>query len=322
MSSGGGKSKASEGIAQAGATMYERGQMTPQESAQYGGSFDIGNFLKQLMMGKLGGGAMPAGYQNEEAQFQQQGDLAKALYGQTLSGVKDPDALYTSTLQPQLQATQDYINRQYQNRGLIRSGMGIESMGRAGVELSIREAEARMANRQTQMANAGALSSGIMGLGQQNIGNLAGLYGSQQGYGLNAMGRQAGQAQAAAQYQAYPYQAMLGDIYGRSAAMYALPGQIIGAAGQAARGGGTAAAAGGCWVAKEIFGSWEHPKTIQARYYINNIAPEWFKKFYLKNGERIAKFISNKSIFKLILRPLFEIFAFKGLEKSEVLLWV
>jgi hypothetical protein len=68
----------------------------------------------------------------------------------------------------------------------------------------------------------------------------------------------------------------------------------------------------GCWVAKEIFGSWEHPKTIQARYYINNLAPKWFKNFYLKYGEGIAKFIHNKPILKIALRPLFEYFAYRG----------
>ena len=234
---GGSKSKAEQGIAGAGAQMYERGQMTPQEQAQYGGSFDIGKLLQQIMQYQSGMGQAPAGYQGYEQQYQQQGELAKSLYGQTLTGVQNPDALYTSTLQPQLQATQDYINRQYANRGLLRSGLGIEQMGRAGVELSIKEAEARMANRQTQMANASVLSGNIMGYGQTNLANLGNLYGQQQGYGLQAMGRQAGQAQAAAQYQAYPYQAMLGDIYGRRAAMYALPGQMIGAAGSAAGGG-------------------------------------------------------------------------------------
>lgn len=71
-----------------------------------------------------------------------------------------------------------------------------------------------------------------------------------------------------------------------------------------------------CWVAKEIFGSWEHPKTIMARYYISNLAPKWFKNFYLKYGERIAKFIHNKPILKLILRPLFEMFAYIGYRRA------
>ena len=65
-----------------------------------------------------------------------------------------------------------------------------------------------------------------------------------------------------------------------------------------------------CWVAKEIFGSWEHPKTIMARYYIINSAPNWFRNFYIKYGEKISKFIHNKPILKLMLRPLFEYFAY------------
>lgn len=65
----------------------------------------------------------------------------------------------------------------------------------------------------------------------------------------------------------------------------------------------------GCWVAAEIFDGWNAPKTCKVRYYIANIAPTWFRKFYYAHGEKIAKFIHNKPIFKLALRPLFECFA-------------
>ena len=75
---------------------------------------------------------------------------------------------------------------------------------------------------------------------------------------------------------------------------------------------------GGCWVAKEVFGSWEHPKTIQARNFIQNIGPECFKEFYMEYGERIAAFISDKPILKKMLRPLFEVFAFIGRKRTEV----
>lgn len=71
----------------------------------------------------------------------------------------------------------------------------------------------------------------------------------------------------------------------------------------------------GCWVAAEIFGGWYEIKTCLARHYINNLAPVWFKKFYLKYGIRIAEFIHNKPILKILLRPLFEYFAFKGKQK-------
>jgi len=64
-----------------------------------------------------------------------------------------------------------------------------------------------------------------------------------------------------------------------------------------------------CWVASEIFGGWSMPKTMRARYYIINQSPSWFRNLYAKYGERFAKFISNKPIFKFILKPLFEYFA-------------
>ena len=70
-----------------------------------------------------------------------------------------------------------------------------------------------------------------------------------------------------------------------------------------------------CWVASEIFGGWYNIDTILARFYVCNIAPKWFLNFYIKYGETIAKFISNKPILKKLLRPLFEYFASKGKEK-------
>jgi hypothetical protein len=72
----------------------------------------------------------------------------------------------------------------------------------------------------------------------------------------------------------------------------------------------------GCWVASEIFGGWYAPKTILARFYINNLAPQWFKNLYLKHGEKVAEFIHNKPILKMMLRPLFEMFAM--IAKNEV----
>ncbi len=232
---GGDKEGAEQGIQEAGQQMYARGQATPEETAQYKGSFDIGSLLQQLLKSQMGLGQAPSGYQDYTQQYLQQGgQLGQALYGQTLQGIQDPNAMYESTLQPQLQTAEYYINRQAQSRGLLRSGIPIEQMGRAGVELAIQEANARMNFRQQQMANAQSLQQNIYGQGQQGISNLGSLYGQQQGFGLQAMGRQAGQAQQAAQYQAYPYQAQLGSYYGGQAAMQALPGQALQAAGTVA----------------------------------------------------------------------------------------
>lgn len=71
--------------------------------------------------------------------------------------------------------------------------------------------------------------------------------------------------------------------------------------------------ASGCWVAAEVFGSWEHPKTHHARHFIHNIGPVWFSNFYLKYGERIAAYIKNKPILKALIRPIFEVFALIGM---------
>ena len=65
---------------------------------------------------------------------------------------------------------------------------------------------------------------------------------------------------------------------------------------------------GGCWVASELFGGWFKPETILARFYVNELAPKWFKSIYLKFGERIASFIKDKPVLKAIFRPLFKNF--------------
>jgi len=63
-----------------------------------------------------------------------------------------------------------------------------------------------------------------------------------------------------------------------------------------------------CWVAAEIFDGWNDERTNAVRYYIGNLAPVWFRKFYIKYGERIAKFIHDKPILKNVLKPLFQYF--------------
>jgi len=71
-------------------------------------------------------------------------------------------------------------------------------------------------------------------------------------------------------------------------------GMIAGPAGAAA--GGAA-----CWVAREVYGI-ESSKWMQFREWMLNDSPSWFRKLYLKYGERFAKFISNKPRIKSIIR--------------------
>ena len=71
-------------------------------------------------------------------------------------------------------------------------------------------------------------------------------------------------------------------------------GMIAGPAGAAA--GGAA-----CWVAREVYGI-ESSKWMQFREWMLNDSPSWFRKLYIKYGERFAKFISNKPRIKSIIR--------------------
>lgn len=227
---------AASGIQGAGDTLYSRTQQTPQEQQQYQGSFDLGTLLEQLFKGQAGLGSMPAGYQTGEQQIQNQGPLGQSLYSQILSQTQNPDAYFNSILQPSLMQAQDTINSYYQKRGLLNSGLAIEGMGRAGVDLAIQDAQARMQARQQGLNNALQMSQYSNGLNQNVLSNLANLYSNQQAAGQNTMNRQAQGALGAAGYQAYPYQAQLGSYYGGQAALQALPGQLIGAAGNALSG--------------------------------------------------------------------------------------
>lgn len=230
------KNNAEQGIQQTGTDLYDRTKQTDAESQQYGNSFNIGQFLQQYLGGQNGMNQMPGGAMSGVQQFQQDNPLAQTLYNQTLSQAQDPDKYFNSTLQPDLMQAQDTINTYYQKRGLLNSGLSIESMGRAGVDLALKDAQARMANRQQSLQNAQSVNQNIYGNQQQNFANLANLYSQQQGYGQNSLNRQAGGAQGAAQYQVAPYTAQLGNYYGGQQAMQALPGQLIGAGGQAIMG--------------------------------------------------------------------------------------
>ena len=244
-SSSKGKGKgAGDDIKAAGEQAYQRAKQTGDESSQYASSFDLGKFLEQYYGGQIGRNAMPEGALSQVDQFTQNNPLNKTLYDQTLSQAQNPDSYYQSMLQPELMQAQDTINSYYQKRGLLNSGLAIESMGRAGVDLAIKEAQARMANRQQALQNASSLSQNIYGTNQNNLAGLSTLYSNQQASGLTSLNRQAGAAANSAQYQAYPAQAALGSYYGGIAAQQALPGQLIGAAGTVAGGhlGGKAAA--------------------------------------------------------------------------------
>jgi len=77
-------------------------------------------------------------------------------------------------------------------------------------------------------------------------------------------------------------------------------GKAIGA-GVGGYAGGLGAAAGACWVAREVYGK-DNPQWLVFRLWLFNIAPTWFRDLYLRHGERFAQFISDKPTVKAIIR--------------------
>jgi hypothetical protein len=73
--------------------------------------------------------------------------------------------------------------------------------------------------------------------------------------------------------------------------------------GGAMSAGGSIVSAGilACWVAREVYGN-SNPQWLLFRDYLFTDAPSWFRKIYLKFGERFAKFISNKPKFKTVIK--------------------
>jgi hypothetical protein len=65
--------------------------------------------------------------------------------------------------------------------------------------------------------------------------------------------------------------------------------------------GAAAAGAFGCWVAREVYGN-ENPRWLMFREWMLNDSPAWFRNAYIKYGERIAAWISDKPLLKSIIR--------------------
>ena len=181
---------------------------------------------------------------------------------------------------------------------------------------------------------AGDPMMAILGRGNNAAAGGAGLLSSAQGlstgpqlfdpnaginYGMqnqaNMMGLQGAQAQAGAARSA-GMSGMFGQIAPAvlgSASKYAT-GKLAASAAATAAGGAAKAGIGAtlgkaaltglsifCWVAREVYGT-ETDEWMQFREWMLNDAPSWFRKLYIKHGERFAKFISNKPRIKSVIR--------------------
>jgi hypothetical protein len=185
-------------------------------------------------------------------------------------------------------------------RGRIgdESSIAAELLGREQVRSGLR-AEARQAGGQAfsmQRQMAGDIGSVLLGrpsaaiglggsvLGQAQAG-AAGPMGPQlfdPNVGINMALQQRGQDVTFAGMQAQAKAAGQAGIMGAA-------GSIAGAAIMA------------CWVAREVYGI-DNPKWLQFREWMLNDSPSWFRKLYIKFGERFAAFISNKPRIKSIIR--------------------
>lgn len=66
-----------------------------------------------------------------------------------------------------------------------------------------------------------------------------------------------------------------------------------------------------CWVAREIYGV-DDPRWLDVRHYNLNLAPKWWRDFYLKYGPRWAKALKGRPWLKRLHRPLFDWMARRG----------
>ena len=171
---------------------------------------------------------------------------------------------------------------------------------RSGLRQEARQAGAGAFGMQRQMA--GDLGSAILGRPSAAIGLGGQVLGQAQQGAAGQMGPQlfdpnVGINMALQQRsQDINYQgAMAQANAAKSAGMMGAVGGIAQGIGAA---GGLAAF---CWVAREVYGI-ENPKWLEFRYWMLNDAPSWFRNLYVKYGERIAKFISNKPLVKSIIR--------------------
>ncbi len=182
---------------------------------------------------------------------------------------------------------------QFQSAGILDSGIAAQGAIRAAQDTSNQNAQFNVSAAQNLFNLASGGQSNLSSQYQNNTNNL-----TSQLAGLrttNSSGSTIGMNPFLKSFESSTGQAMGNNFNGPAWLQAAKPG---------------------CWVAAEIFGDWNHPKTIAARNYVNFIGPKWFKEFYLKHGEKVANFISNKPALKLLLRPLFEMFALIGKESS------
>lgn len=192
------------------------------------------------------------------------------------------------------------------------------AFSRQGADLEILNTY-NMGQRRLQQRQATAQSAFQMGASQQAVGLQGFLnpaYAASQQYGLS--GLTAGASGMYADIGASPFlqpesQYMANIRANRiqmetaiQSANASRSGGILGGAFSAAGSLGAAKIIAGCWVAREVYGN-ENPEWMVFRHWLFTEAPEWFRDLYLEEGERFAKFISDKPLLKAIVKKAMDI---------------
>ena len=109
------------------------------------------------------------------------GPGSAGIFADVIARAQNPDQYFTSTLQPSLALAQDAVKARAAQRGVLGSGLELEQLGRAGVDLAIKEAAQREASRQQAYTNFRDVYGLGQGLRSRQIGTEADLVNLQQG---------------------------------------------------------------------------------------------------------------------------------------------
>jgi hypothetical protein len=268
----------------------ELNQPTQQFQTKYAG--------QQLgMLGALGSQATGAAIGSLDATtrgiyntFGQQA-LSDLQYGTGLSGEE------TTQAQQAARAAAQARGLQFSRQGNDLEILNTYQMG-----------QKRLKERQATAVQAYQMGANQQAFGAQNY--LSPAYAASQPYGLSGIyaGSQAGYANLGQSFLT-PESQYLANI---RANRIQQENADAAAAAQKSAGlaGGLGAIAGAlitkCWVAREVYGA-DNAKWVFFRDWLESEAPRWLDELYEQEGERFAKFISNKPILKNFVRKAMDI---------------
>jgi hypothetical protein len=66
-------------------------------------------------------------------------------------------------------------------------------------------------------------------------------------------------------------------------------------------GDGDGSSGGFCWVARAVYGE-SSPRWLQFRAWLLSDAPAWFRRLYIRHGERVARWITPRERVKSVIR--------------------